>query len=95
MVDQSCTGFGIIYIYTPPSTPIPCFRPTWTQVLNEEIKDLLAGGSGSDAGAAAAGGLPIRENLQGEVSIAGLSQHQVNDAIMHGYKKHICVRATY
>lgn len=52
------------------------------QVLNEEIKDLLAGESsranaeGATSGGGGAG-LPLRENVQGEVTVAGLTQHEV------------------
>lgn len=53
------------------------------QVLNEEIKDLLAGGSGGAPaeGATSGGGagLPLRENVQGEVTVAGLTQHEVRE----------------
>lgn len=49
------------------------------QVINEEIRDLVGRtgtkeGSGGDGNP---GGLPLRENLQGEVTVAGLSQHVV------------------
>lgn len=40
-------------------------------MINEEIKDLI----GSEGAAAA--GLPLRENAQGEVTVAGLSKHEV------------------
>lgn len=56
-------------------------------MINEEIKDLLVGGGGSNAGRGEGvgggdgsclnGGLPLRENLQGEVTVTGLSQHEV------------------
>ena len=49
------------------------------QVINEEIWDLLRAtgtkdGSGGDGNPR---GLPLMENLQGEVTVAGLSQHEV------------------
>lgn len=60
------------------------------QVINEEIKDLLGRSGGGGVGESVAGGskdgggcdgsvhggLPLRENLQGEMTVAGLSQHK-------------------
>lgn len=40
-------------------------------MINEDIKDLI-GNEG-----VAATGLPLRENTQGEVTVAGLSKHEV------------------
>lgn len=56
--------------------------PILDQVLNEDIKDLLVTGNSGTSGegnapGGAGGGLPLRENLQGEVAVAGLSQHEV------------------
>lgn len=57
------------------------------QVINEEIRDLIGGsrgggsakeGQGADnVNNTVQGGLPLRENLLGEVTVAGLSQHEV------------------
>lgn len=43
------------------------------QVINEEIKDLI----GATTAGTAAAGLALRENAQGEVTVAGLSKHEV------------------
>ena len=55
--------------------------PFYHQVINEEIRDLVGGGGSESAGGVLGpkdvGGLPLRENLQGEVTVAGLSQHEV------------------
>eukprot|EP00752_Nemacystus_decipiens_P009306 g8317.t1 len=47
---------------------------SFLEVINEDIKDLI----GSEG--AAATGLPLRENTHGEVTVAGLSKHEINSA---------------
>lgn len=46
-------------------------------MINEEIKDLIGGGDGGTDGAVPVG-LPLRENAQGEVTVSGLSKHEVS-----------------
>ncbi|CAM9590810.1 unnamed protein product, partial [Ectocarpus sp. 8 AP-2014] len=52
---------------------------SFLEVINEEIKDLIGGGDGGTEGAVPAG-LPLRENAQGEVTVSGLSKHEINGA---------------
>ena len=47
------------------------------QVINEEIKDLIGGSGGGTEGSVPVG-LPLRENAQGEVTVSGLSKHEVS-----------------
>ncbi|CAM9178600.1 unnamed protein product, partial [Scytosiphon promiscuus] len=49
---------------------------SFLEVINEEIKDLI----GMSTAGAAAAGLALRENAQGEVTVAGLSKHEIHSA---------------
>ncbi|CAM9282190.1 unnamed protein product, partial [Hapterophycus canaliculatus] len=52
---------------------------SFLEVINEEIKDLIGASTAGGVGAAAAG-LALRENAQGEVTVAGLSKHEIHSA---------------
>ncbi|CAN0169115.1 unnamed protein product, partial [Discosporangium mesarthrocarpum] len=71
---------------------------SFLEVHNEEINDLL-GGDQADGGAGGKGGekgLALRENLTGEVVVAGLSQHQVEgpEGLDHLLERGALCRAT-
>lgn len=64
-------------------------RPPGAQVINEEIKDLIGGGDGGAEGAAPVG-LPLRENAQGEVTVSGLSKHEVSTPQQQQQQQQFC-----